>query len=66
MLTNSRFSDIEMVVLVVGQEKTEISVHENVLFDASPVFKAAFAPAFKEPSERSIIFQKTVLFSWTR
>ena len=54
MLTNSRFSDIQMVVLVVGPGKTEISVHENVLFEASPVFKAAFASNFKESSERSI------------
>ena len=54
MLMNSRFSDIQMVVLVVGPGKTEISVHENVLFEASPVFKAAFASEFKESSKRSI------------
>ena len=54
MLTNPRFSDIQMVVLVVGEGKNEISVHENVLFEASPVFKAAFTPKFNEGSERSI------------
>ena len=54
MLMNSRFSAIEMVLLVVGGEKTEISVHENVLFEASPVFKTAFTSKFKEGSERSI------------
>ena len=54
MLMRYRFSDIQMVRLVTGQEKTEILVHENVLFEASPVFKAAFASEFKESSERSI------------
>ena len=54
MLMKSRFSDIEMVLLVVGREKTEISVHENVLFEASPVFRTAFTSRFKESSERSI------------
>ena len=49
-----RFSDIQMVLLVVGRDKTQISVHENVLFEASPVFKAAFTSRFKESSERSI------------
>ena len=50
----SRFCDIQMVLLVVGRDKTEISVHENVLFEASPVFKAAFTSTFEESSERSI------------
>ena len=50
----SRFSDIKMVLLVVGREKIEISVHENVLFEASPVFKTAFTSGFRESSERSI------------
>ena len=54
MLMNSRFSAIEMVLLEVGDEEIEISVHENVLFEASPVFKTAFASKFKESSERSI------------
>ena len=49
-----RFSDIQMVRLVAGQEKTQILVHENVLFEASPVFKAAFTSEFKESSERAI------------
>ena len=54
MLMNARFSDIQMVLLIVGEEKTEISVHENVLFEASPVLKATFTSNFKESSERSI------------
>ena len=54
MLMTCRFSDIQMVRLVAGQEKTEILVHENVLFEASPVFKAAFTSKFKESSERAI------------
>ena len=54
MLMRSRFSDTKMVLLVVGRGKTEISVHENVLFEASPVFKTAFTSRFKESSMRSI------------
>ena len=54
MLMRCRFSDIEMVLLIVGREETEILVHENVLFKASSVFKTAFTSRFKEGSERSI------------
>ncbi len=54
LLMNSRFSDVQMVLLVVGRGKTEISVHENVLLEASPVFKTAFTSRFKESSKRSI------------
>ena len=54
MLMTSRFSTIAMVLLVVGEEKIELSVHENVLFEASPVFKTAFTSKYKEGSERSI------------
>ena len=54
MLMKSRFSTIAMVLLVVGEEKTEISVHENVLFAASPVFKTAFTSEYKEASARSM------------
>ena len=54
MLIRCRFSDIQMVVLVVGRGKAEISVHENVLFEASPVLKTAFNSRLKESSERSI------------
>ena len=54
MLMRCRFSDIQMVLLVVGREETEISVHENVLFEVSPVFKAAFSSRFREGYERSM------------
>ena len=54
VLMRDRFSNIDMVLLVVGCEETGILVHENMLFEASPVFKAAFASRFKESSERSI------------
>ena len=54
MLIGSRFSNTKIVLLVVGRKKTEISVHENVLFEASPVFKTAFTSSFRESSERSI------------
>lgn len=49
-----RFSAIEMVLLVVGKEDIKISVHENVLFEASPVLKTIFTSKFNEGSERSI------------
>lgn len=54
MLMDYRFSAIEMVLLVVGKEDIKISVHENVLFEASPVLKAIFTSKFNEGSERSI------------
>ena len=49
-----RFPDSQMVLLVVGQEMSEISIDENVLFDVSPVFKAAFNSTFRESHERSM------------
>ena len=49
-----RFSDVSVVTLYVGPDNVKFYVHENILFDASPVFKAAFSTDFKEASERSM------------
>ena len=43
-----------MVTLHVGPDKTLFQVHQDFLFDASPVFKAAFGGKFQEASERSM------------
>lgn len=43
-----------MIDLFVGKEKTKIQVHQNILFNASPVFKAALDTQLKESAERSI------------
>ncbi|KAK3177226.1 hypothetical protein OEA41_008555 [Lepraria neglecta] len=52
--TKCKFCDIEMIDLFVGKEKTEIQIHQNILFDASPVFKAALDTQLKESTERSM------------
>ncbi len=43
-----------MVTLYVGPDKTVFHVHQNLLFDASPVFKAGFSGNFMEAAERSM------------
>ena len=43
-----------VVTFYVGPDKVVFHVHQNLLFDASPVFKAAFSGNFKEASERSM------------
>lgn len=43
-----------VVTLYAGPDKVVFHVHQNLLFDASPVFKAAFSGNFKEASERSM------------
>lgn len=54
MLTPSRWADVATVTLVVGETKTAFQVHEADLFEASPVFKAAFTADFRESSERTM------------
>ena len=49
-----RFGGVPVVTFYVGPDKIVFHVHENLLLDASPVFKAAFSGSFKEASERSI------------
>ena len=40
------------VTFYVGVEETKFLVHEDTLFEASPVFHAAFNPRFQEGAER--------------
>lgn len=49
-----QWGDIATVTLVVGETKTTFHVHEAELFEASPVFKAAFSSDFKESSQRKM------------
>jgi len=49
-----RFRSVPIVTLYVGAEKTAYHVHEKLLFDVSPVFKAGFSGAFAESSTRSM------------
>ncbi|KAF6232634.1 hypothetical protein HO173_009073 [Letharia columbiana] len=48
------WGDIATVTLVVGEAETTFQVHEAELFEASPVFKAAFNSDFRESSERKM------------
>ena len=43
-----------MLTLHVGPDKALFHVHQDLLFDASPVFKAAFCGSFQEAFERSM------------
>ena len=45
---------VTLYVGPVGPDKTVFHVHQNLLFDASPVFKAGFSGDFKEAAERSM------------
>lgn len=54
LLTVASWGDIATVTLVVGEAETAFQVHEAELFEASPVFKAAFNSNFRESSERKM------------
>ena len=54
-MTPFRFADVATVTLLVGEAKAVFNVHEAVLFEASPVFKAAFASKFREGPERIMV-----------
>lgn len=49
-----RLEGVPIVSFYVGPDKTVFHVHQNLLFDASTVFKAAFSGNFQEASERSM------------
>ena len=49
-----RFEGVPVVTFYVGPDKVVFHVHEHLVFDASPVFKAAFSGNFKEASQRSM------------
>ena len=43
-----------MVTFYVGKDKVDFHVHEDMLFDASPVFRKAFTSDFQEASKRTM------------
>ena len=52
--THYRFAWVQMVTLYVGKDKIEFHLHEDALFDASPVFRKAFTSDFQEASKRTM------------
>ena len=54
MLTSSSWEDMSTVTLIVGKSRTMFQVHESVLFNLSPVFRAGFTSDFKESVERQM------------
>ena len=54
MLTISSWEDMPTVTLIVGESRTMFQVHEAVLFNVSPVFRAGFTSDFKERAERQM------------
>ncbi len=49
-----RLRSVPIVTLYVGAEKAIYHVHEKLLFDVSPVFKAGFSGEFAESDTRSM------------
>jgi hypothetical protein len=49
-----RFRSVPIVTLYVGAEKAIYHVHEKLLLDVSPVFKAGFSGEFAESGTRSM------------
>ena len=54
--THHRFANVKTVTLYVGKDKIEFQVHEDTLFDASPLFRKAFTSDSQEGSERILDF----------
>lgn len=49
-----RFAHVQTVTLYVGKDKVDFQLHEDTLFDASPVFRKAFTSGFQEGSKRTM------------
>ncbi|KAF6229857.1 hypothetical protein HO133_004194 [Letharia lupina] len=49
-----KLEGVTVVTFEVGPDKAVFQVHQNLLCDASTVFKAAFSGNFREASERSM------------
>lgn len=49
-----RFGNAQLVTLYVGKDKIGFHLHEDTLFDASPVFRKAFTSDFQEASKRTM------------
>ena len=54
MVTSSSWEGMPTVTLIVGESRTMFQIHEAVLFNVSPVFRAAFTSDFKESAERQM------------
>ena len=50
--THHRFANVETVTLLVGKDSVKFQVHEDKLFDASPLFRKAFNSDSEEGSEQ--------------
>lgn len=50
--SSTKFQNNPIVTLNVGPDKHTFHVHQELLFNSSPVFKAAFSGAYQESSER--------------
>ena len=53
-LTLNTFRGVPVLTLVVGPDNIPYHVHQNLLFDASPVLKAALSGKFKESENSSM------------
>ena len=51
-----RFANVETVTLYVGKDNLKFQVHEDELFDASPLFRKAFTSKPEEDSEQVLDF----------
>ena len=56
--THHRFAHVKTVTLYVGKDKVDFQVHEDTLFDASPLFRKAFKSDSEEDSERILDFSE--------
>ncbi|MCJ1454345.1 hypothetical protein MMC28_004698 [Mycoblastus sanguinarius] len=54
MSLQHEFGNIDTITLIVGDAKIAFHVHEELLCEASSVFKAGFASKFKEGSEKTM------------
>ena len=51
-----RFANVKTVTIHVGKDKVNFQVHEDTLFDASPLFRQNFNSYSEEGSERMLDF----------
>ncbi|KAK0515926.1 hypothetical protein JMJ35_001960 [Cladonia borealis] len=47
-----KFAHVKTVTLYVGKDKVDFQVHEDTLFEASPLFRKAFTSEPEEDSEQ--------------
>ena len=54
--THHRFANVKTITIYVGKDKVNFQVHEDTLFDASPLFHKAFTSDSQEGPERTLDF----------